>query len=139
MKKNLFVLLIAALSFGFAQAQTTEKKEHVIRDVKSQPVSAERGASKIVKDVPTTDVPVPQPDVCVNCNACNFTFDNWTGYWIKVYVDGQFKGYLEPWGSGTAFVRENSNGTWYCETAGGTLCWEGKNYCGLDEQINLRE
>ncbi len=137
MNKNLFILLVAILSFGFTQAQTTTKREHVVKDVKAQAVGAQRGASKIVNDVPTTDIALPPSESCGGCYS-KATFDNYTGYWIKVYVDGDFKGSVEPWGTGSCDILSSWQ-SWYCETSGGTLSWEGKSDGGSDLWVNLRE
>lgn len=138
MKKHLFMLLIAVLSFGVANAQSGAKKEHVIKDVKATKMAGARGKDKIKTDVPTTDVAAPKPAERGSVSECHLTFDNYTGYWIKIYVDGNFKGYVEPWGTGEVWVYGGWT-SWYAESAGGTYYWENSGDCYSDWWVNLRE
>lgn len=140
MRKYIFMLLVAVLSFGFAaHAQDAPaKKEHVVKDVKATKMTGERGKEKIKNDVPTTDVPTPQPAERGTANECRLTFDNYTPYWVKVFVDGNFKGYIEPWGAHQVSVA-NGWSTWYAETAGKTYYWENSGDCQSDWWVNLRQ
>src|ERR1044071_9140071 len=137
MKKHLFMLLIAVLSFGVANAQNG-KKEHVIKDVKATKMVAGTRGSKVKTDVPTTDVAAPAPTNRGTADDCHLTFDNYTGYWIKIYVDGNYKGMVEPWGTGEVWVFGGWT-SWYCETAGGTFYWENSGDFFCDCWVNLRE
>lgn len=138
MRKKIFMLLVAALSFGVANAQDGGKKEHVIKDVKATKMAGARGKDKIKNDVPTTDVAAPKAAERGSASECHLTFDNYTGYWVKVYVDGNFKGYVEPWKTGEVYVYGGWT-SWYCETAGGTLYWENSGDCYSDWWVNLRD
>ncbi len=139
MKKQVLTFVIALLSFGFADAQNPNgKKEHVIKDVKATKMVGVRGPGKVKNDVPTTDVVLPAPTNRGSGSECLLTFDNFTGFWIKVYVDGNFKRYVEPWRTGEVTVYGGWT-TWYCETTGGNMSWENSGDCYLDWWINLRE
>lgn len=36
-------------------------------------------------------------------SSCDVWFDNYTGYWIDVYIDGQWYGTMSPWGGFMAY------------------------------------
>ena len=132
------MLLVAVLSFGFANAQNGNgKKEHVIKDVKATKMTGERGAGKIKNGIPTTDVIVAEPTNRGAGSYCYLTFDNYTGYSINVYVDGNYKGWIEPWGKGDVTVYGGWT-SWYCESSGGGYYWENSGDCFSDWYVNLR-
>ncbi len=136
MRKNLFMLLIAVLSFGFANAQTNGKREHVIKDVKATKMvpGSTRGSTKAK---PTTDVIVEAPTNRGSGSYCYLTFDNYTGYNIDIWVDGNYKGWVEAWGKGDVTVYGGYT-SWYAESAGGGYSWSNSGDCFSDWYINLR-
>lgn len=138
MSKAILVLIAFCFSLGALYAQGDQKKEHVVKDVVATKIQGERGKDKIKSDVPTTDVAAPTNDGCGGCYDCMLVFDNYTGYWINVYVDGVFKGIIEPYGTGNVRVVADWT-SWYCETAGSTLSWEDKGDCSAEWWIKLRE
>ncbi len=51
---------------------------------------------------------------------------------MKIYVDGNFKGVVSPYGSGTVVVGAGYT-TIYCISSGGTTEWSSAGGCGNDE------
>lgn len=122
MKKVLLTVIIAlfAVTATFAQA-----KKGV--EVTKQKVEATRGTNANIKsDVPSTDVEAPKPSK--TRGSCTVAFTNNTGYYVKVYIDGTYKGTLSPYESGSVTVYSGYT-TIYCITTGGTYDWSAAGNC----------
>lgn len=122
MKKVLLTLFVAVftLTATFAQA----KKEI---DVAKKKTEVTRGDNANIKsDVPSTDVEAPKPSK--TRGSCTVAFTNNTGYYVKVYIDGSYKGTLSPYESGTVTVYSGYT-TIYCITTGGTYDWSAAGNC----------
>lgn len=119
------VVLSASLSFG----QTKQAPVSVT----GKKVEATRGASKYER--PTTDVVAPQPDN--SRGSCCLNFDNYTGYYVDVWVDGTYRGRVSPYDYDGLCVGDGYT-TWYAETAGGTYYWEGSGNCSGTYTLNLK-
>ena len=111
-------MLLAFSDFSFAQKQ---KKI----TVKSKPVDASRRTNnlKIKAEAPTIDKVETK-----SRGTCTIYFDNYSGLYIKVYVDGYYRGTLSPFGSFTVNVAEGYTGI-YCISTGGTREWESSGDC----------
>ncbi len=130
MKKVLLTLVIALLAFTVTNAQG--KKEV---PVAKQKVEATRGANpKIKSDVPSTDVEAPKP--AATRGSCTVAFTNNTGYYVKIYLDGNYKGTLSPYESGSVTVYSGYT-TIYCITTGGTYDWSAAGNCEGTYTYNL--
>ena len=134
MKKLIFAILIvfiAGITFSEnAVAQKKDKKEIVVQ---KQQLEKSRGDNPNIKEgKPEVDEPVPAPPSKggekSRGTVCMIDFDNWTGYYVDVYVDGYFKGTLAPWGDGSVTVYSGYT-TIYCETAGKTYYWNAEGNC----------
>jgi succinyl-CoA synthetase beta subunit len=92
--KNLIVCaMIAFMAVAFSSINASAQKKV---DVKSTVAVKTRGANPNIKmDAPTTDA---KPVAKARGAACTVKFDNYTGLYIKVYVDGYYKGTLDAWG-----------------------------------------
>ncbi len=125
MKKLIFSIcavfaLVTILSTGTSYAQT---KKPI--GMAGKAVAASRGANPNIKgDIPKTDAPKSKS----RSAACSITLDNYTGYYIKVYVDGYYKGTLDAYGKGTVVVSDGYK-TVYCVTVGGTKEWSAAGNC----------
>ena len=122
MKKVFLTLIIAmfALTATYAQA-----KKNV--SVAKNKVEATRGENKNIKsDVPSTDVEAAKPSK--TRGTCTVAFTNNTGYYVKIYLDGTYKGTLSPYESGSVTVYSGYT-TIYCITTGGTYDWSAAGNC----------
>jgi len=90
-------MLVAGVSnVSYAQAK---KKKTV--EVKSKSVDANRGENPNIKTGPPTEDKAEEKS---RAALCSIFFDNYTGLYINIYVDGNYKGQLSPYGSGTVKV-----------------------------------
>lgn len=123
-------MVIAMLAVTFSMAQTPKKI-----DVKKEKVTATRGANpKIKMDEPSADKEMAKPSA--TRGSCTIAFSNSTGYYVKVYVDGNYKGTLGPYESGTVTVYSGYT-TIYCITTGGTYDWSAAGNCDGSYTYNL--
>ena len=123
MKKVLFSLLMAG---GLLMATSMDSNAQTTRTVQGKAVSKSRGANpNITKDMPTTDVMTKGTK---SRGACSITFDNWTSLYVKIYVDGVYRGTLDAWGKGTVTVGDGYT-TVYAVSVGGTREWSDSGSC----------
>ena len=63
-----------------------------------------------------------------NAKECEIIFDNYTGYFIEVYIDGIYRGTVGEWG--TLYVTVKGGYTKvYAITTGGTKEWKADGNC----------
>jgi hypothetical protein len=139
MKKILF---IAALSIiGFLNVANAQGKAKKTQEVHSKEVSKSRGANPNIKAAkPSSDdkvAPKPAKSRGSEGNCC-LEFNNLTGYFVDVYVDGYFRGTLDAWGSAGICVPGGYT-TVYCITIGGTREWSAAGSCTEEYEYNLSE
>ncbi len=122
MKKTLF-LLSFALTALFATSFSQQKKT-IDKKVVSTAYSASRGAAdpKIKADVPAEDKKSVKER-----GDCSIYFDNYSGLYVKVYVDGTYRGTMSGYGSLT--VNTYGYTTIYCKSTGGTRVWNDAGDC----------
>ena len=137
MKKLLF---IAILLFGISFNSFAQKKATKVVAVVSKKVEKSRGTNPNIKK----DFNCNAPDVAVAKPAksrgdyCGINIDNWTGYYVKVYVDGDFYGWVSPWEEGKVTVYAGYTSV-YCITAGGSLEWKASGNCESDYEYKISE
>ena len=122
---------ITVVSVTSANAQTKKK---VSVDVKAKAATKSRGANPHIKsEAPTTDKAVAKSRGA----DCSVNFDNYTGLYVKVYVDGYYKGTVAPYSNGTVTVGEGYT-TIYCVSTGGTQEWNASGNCEGSYTYKLR-
>lgn len=109
-------LTIAAFYLGHAQQTTDNIVELTPTEVKNRDVNPH-----IKKDIPTTDAVNPMPDKSRGIH--HLDFDNLTGYFIKLYIDGNYMGTVAPWGHSKIAVTGQYNEV-YGITTGNTYQWQ---------------
>jgi hypothetical protein len=136
--KKLFAVIVLFLMVSFNSfAQEKEKKVVKLEAVK---VAKTRGGNTNIKtdlNLNAKDVAVPKP-ADDRGDFCSITFDNWTGYSVKVYVDGDYKLWLSPWSEGSVTVFAGYT-TAYCITSGGTYEWSANGDCDSHFYFKLEE
>ncbi len=136
MKNYFFLFLIALFFTTTVRAQDSVKRERVVQDVKATEVVASRGSSPDLTELPAQDSAVDDTDCSCGCYV---TFDNYTGYWINIYVDSVFKGIIDPYGVGELWVIPSVR-KYYAETTGHTYYWTAELGCNsADQYIKFRE
>ncbi|AFU68174.1 hypothetical protein P700755_001237 [Psychroflexus torquis ATCC 700755] len=120
---NLLFLLVSFNSFG-------QEKETKLVEITGTEVPKTRGENPNIK----TDFVCDAPDVAVakpaatRGSTCTINVDNYTGFDIKVYVDGYFEGWVHPWDEGSVTVIGGYTEV-YCMTSGGSYEWEATGDC----------
>lgn len=89
----------------------------------------------IKSEAPGTDVEAPRPSA--TRGNCTVSFSNSTGYYVKVYIDGNYKGTLAPYESGSVTVYSGYT-TVYCITTGGTYDWSASGDCSGTYVFDIR-
>jgi len=75
---------------------------------------------------PSTDVEQPKPDK--TRAQCCLNFDNYTGLWLEVWVDGTYRGTVAPYDEGDVCVYGGWT-SYYVRSSGGSYEWEDSGDC----------
>lgn len=135
--KRTVLLSVLMIAFVFATANSASAQK--FKDLVKQKVEATRGANSDLKD----KVPCEMPDVVkskikkVKGSWCTIQFQNWTGYYIHIWVDGYYQGQLAPWAKSDIDVVSGWKDV-YCETSGGTYSWVSEGDCDGTHSFNLQ-
>ena len=137
MKKLVFIVMaIFGLTFAlqtttFAQAKKAPKKVAVY---------GVKGDASSDLTIPSGDE--PREKKAKSRGYCYLYLDNFTGYYVDIWVEGQYQGRLSPYATSVRFdVWTPGNYTkWYARTAGGTYSWSNDSYCNDSRvfTINLK-
>ena len=133
--KKLLLLFIAVmgLTLAFQTQSFAQAKKKVV-------VYGKSGSGDKDVTVPSEDQVRPKSK---KRGYCYLYLDNYTGYYVDVWVEGQYQGRLSPYATSVRFdVWTPGNWThWYAKTAGGTYYWENSSYCNDSRvfTINLKQ
>jgi hypothetical protein len=94
-------------------------------------VTKSRGVSEYV--LPVGDVFVEKP--VLSRGGCVVQFDNWTGFYIDIWVDKTYKGRLNPW-ENSQLILPTGYADLFCRTSGETYQWQSAGEC--NEQFLLK-
>lgn len=126
MKKIVFTLLIL---FSMAFACVAQEVLTATRVVKS------RGAeSEYV--IPEGDFAIDRP--VLSRGGCVVKLDNWTGYYVDIWVDKNYKGRLNPWENSQMIMPSGFNEI-YCRTMGESYQWMAGGECNEQFVLSLPE
>ncbi len=124
--KKLLLFVFATICI-IANASAQDNRQAV--EIKSKALEKTRGAinPNIVIDVTNVDVITTNPleENSSSNSICEVTFNNGTGYQVKVYIDGKYKGTVDAWAK-TIVNASKDYTTVYCMSIGGTLEWLAK-------------
>jgi hypothetical protein len=135
--KHLMLTLIAVVGLTLAFqsqsfAQTAPKKKVM--------VYGKQGTGGKELSTPSGDEARPKAK---KRGTCFLYLDNYTGYYVDVWVEDQYQGRLSPYATSVRFdVWTPGNYThWYAKTAGGTYYWTNDSYCNDNRAftINLKQ
>lgn len=132
----LTLFLFAGFLFYTANAQDTKKETKTI-EVASADIEATRGASPhITTPKPACERPddkvAPKPETTSRGSYCQVIIDNWTGYAIDIYVDGDWAGTVAAWSDGYTWAIPGRTKL-YGESVGLTKYW-GPSYVDCDSK-----
>ena len=106
MKKHLFLfvaLLVIGLGFtANAQVKPKLKKQSISANAQSTPTTEVDGLQKAM-NMKNSPVMKDRGDV-YGPNYSDVVIDNWTGYYIDIYVDNSYRGTVSPWDKKTTWA-----------------------------------
>ncbi len=126
MKAKITMLLIVGAAFFFVNQLNAQSVLNATKVTKS------RGVSEYV--IPSGDVFVEKP--VLSRGGCVVQFDNWTGYYIDIWVDKTYKGRLNPWENSQLILPEGYADV-FCRTMGESYQWESAGECNEQFQLKL--
>ena len=144
MKKLMLMAAIAGLSLGIQQSFAQDKKDDKAKTDQAKPV-----AKKKVAVIATTTAPagktltVPNEDKprekSKKRGYCYMYMDNYTGYYVDIWVEDQYQGRLSPYATSVRFDiwTPGSWAHWYAKSAGGTYYWSNDSYCNDSRVFTL--
>lgn len=101
-------------------------------------------ATKVVKSRGAADVyQVPQGDNAferpvLSRGGCVVKLDNWTGYYVDIWVDKSYKGRLNPWENSQLILPEGFQEV-YCRTMGESYQWQSGGECNEQFVLQVEE
>jgi hypothetical protein len=142
MKKLLNLIVIMMLVAG--TATTVHAQERVKKTIKLE--NQKDGKKPAIKsDIPTKDVeakesrPANKGGVSQRGSGpynCYVTVSNYTGYYVKVYLDGYYYGTVGPYDD-IYCTTGNGYTSLYAVTTGGSQWWSGSGDCESDYTFTL--
>jgi hypothetical protein len=109
------VALVSVATFAYAQAgggqraqsgTTVETKGVASRGAAAQDpnIKTPKGVNKAGAQKPAPPNKGGRQPATRGVAVCEVDVDNWTGYWIDIYVDGDFSGTVSAWGDGYTYA-----------------------------------
>jgi hypothetical protein len=126
MKAKITMLLLVGAFFLVSNVLNAQQVLNGTKVVKS------RGVSEYV--IPSGDVAIEKP--VMSRGGCVVKFDNWTGYYIDLWVDKVYKGRLNPWENSQLVLPEGYTEV-YCRTMGETYQWQSSGECNEEFSLKL--
>lgn len=123
MKKTLLSLPVVCMLLCFSGLANAQKKKTLT--LQSRVVEALPGTpnNKIKSEAPASDKVEAK-----SRGGCVIDFTNYSGLYVKIYVDGYYKSTLSPYGSCTVITTDGYT-TVYLISTGGTKDWEAAGTC----------
>jgi len=136
MKKFLFAAILGLFTMSIVPTTSTLAQGAKPKKEKSlKAADATRGASDIKEDRNNDDSEKAKP-AAKRGGACNIYFTNNTFYAVDVYVDGNYKGAIGSYGSGSVSVYGGYTSV-YCVSAGRTKEWRTSANCNANWYLTL--
>lgn len=125
------ILLTIGVLFTMAFACVAQEVLTATRVVKS------RGAeSEYVLPDMNDEVAIERP--VLSRGGCVVKIDNWTGYYVDLWVDKNYKGRLNPW-ENSQLIMPNGFDEIYCRTMGESYQWMAGGECNEQFVLSLPE
>jgi len=131
MKKYLLTAFICLFTVGLSNTQVlAQEHQHGKKIVK---VAGKKGkmGDKIKADKPMSDTKMTKTKT-----HCSVFFNNFSGLFVNVYMDGIFWGTLSPYGAMTV-APGHGYSTIYCESTGGLWNWSASGECSQPYEFDL--
>ncbi len=127
MKAKSLLLVLVPLTFVLFMSNISSAQEVIM----GEKVVKSRGVDQYV--VPAMDEFVDRP--VLSRGGCVVKVDNWTGYYVDVWVDKLYKGRLNPWASNQMILNKGWTEV-YARTMGESYQWKSAGEC--NEQLVLK-
>lgn len=154
MRKNLFSILAISIAVTLSMLSLSthtlgQGKTAKTVEIKSTRGTIKRGADKNIKKAETANDPKAKIDAPAakgggttrGGGGCRVEIDNSTQWYVKVYVDGIFRGTMDPWGDSYVYVYPGDT-TIYARadfTDGSYKYWGPRtSYCGSGDIFPYR-
>ena len=125
------IILTMVVLFAMALACVAQEVLTATRVVKS------RGAeSEYVLPDMNDEVAIERP--VLSRGGCVVKIDNWTGYYVDLWVDKNYKGRLNPW-ENSQLIMPNGFDEIYCRTMGESYQWMAGGECNEQFVLSLPE
>lgn len=124
------ILLTMGVLFTMAFACVAQEVLTATRVVKS------RGAEEYVLPDMNDEVAIERP--VLSRGGCVVKIDNWTGYYVDLWVDKNYKGRLNPW-ENSQLIMPNGFDEIYCRTMGESYQWMAGGECNEQFVLSLPE
>lgn len=120
------LLFIATAVLGLTLASYSEASAQKAPTKKVKVIAKESGGEDL--QLPTED---KARDKNTKRGSCYVWFDNYTGYYVDIWVEGYYQGRLAPYATSVRIdVWTPGDWTkWTAKTAGGTYYWTNSSYC----------
>lgn len=131
MKRVLLLSTVLCLTLIFTGLNNvfSQDRDKTIKEIKSKDVVKTRNYNAHIQfGAPKNDKnPQPAPankggEEVADLVELDVVVDNFTGYYVEVYIDGVYKGTVSDWGTLNFTVQEPYTKL-YCITSGGTKDW----------------
>jgi hypothetical protein len=127
MKAKILLLVLVPLTFILFLSNISLAQEVVM----GEKVIKSRGVNEYV--LPAMDEFVERP--VLSRGGCVVKVDNWTGYYVDLWVDKLYKGRLNPWASNQMILNQGWTEV-YARTMGESYQWKSEGEC--NEEIILK-
>lgn len=128
MTHKIIIFAIAAIFSISATQMQAQDKDKTVKEIKSKEVIKTRNINPHIENtVPLSDentkpAPMKKGGEASQVAEYEVIVDNFTGYFIEVYIDGTYKGTISDWGTIT-ITMDKAYEKLYCITTGGTKDW----------------
>lgn len=135
MKRILFIITTLCLLAGSFTTMAQPPKKQKVMVARHVDEARKAKNPNIKSEAPAADAEMAKPSL--TRGSCTVTFTNSTGYYVKVYVDGNYKGTIAPYDNGNVTVYSGYT-TVYCITTGGTYDWSAQGDCSGTYVFDIR-
>ena len=125
------IALLCFFAIGISQTTYAGGKVKAKKIVKVVGKKNAGSAAGMKQGKPTTDKEMDK-----SRGDCSVYFNNYTGYYVDVYMDGTFWGTISPYG-GMTVADGNGYTKIYCETSGGSFNWTASGGCEQPYEFDL--
>jgi len=129
-KKNLLLIVLAILVSGFSVAQAQDTPEQLKSnavEMRGDASSEEISVDEIINKLDSESLELKSEDAERSVNRF-IEFDNWTNWYIRCYINGNYQGTVAPWSELRIRLPRNDVYRFYAEArfeGGVTYTWGG--------------